>query len=187
MLQQILLRIHQYRVKIIYKPWPDLFMADCLSRQNHKENKHKEVTGMQISINAIQSITTIPEFMSRPTPPVLHGICHTRVAWKQKPTTTRHKDILHIQRDDMAVIDGVVIKGRYIVISETLQQEALKQLDINHMGIEKTLGTQICILDRYEYGYWKPCKNCSTCLNFQQTQPKEKWFIMIFQANHGKW
>ena len=34
-IQQILLRIHQYRVRIIYKPGPDLFIADCLSRKNH--------------------------------------------------------------------------------------------------------------------------------------------------------
>ena len=33
-------------------------------------------------------------------------------------------------RDDMAVIDGVVIKGRCIVIPEALQQQALKQLYI---------------------------------------------------------
>ena len=51
------LRIHQYRVKIIYKPGPDLFIADLLSRQNHNVNKDEEITGMQISIHAIQ-ITT---------------------------------------------------------------------------------------------------------------------------------
>ena len=32
-LQQILLRIHQYRVKIIYKPGPDLFIMDWLSEK----------------------------------------------------------------------------------------------------------------------------------------------------------
>ena len=39
-------------------------------------------------------------------------------------------------RDDMAVIDGVVIKGRCIVIPHALQQQVLKQLHINHMGIK---------------------------------------------------
>ena len=39
-------------------------------------------------------------------------------------------------RDDMAVINRVVIKGQCIVIPKALQQ-ALKQLHINHMGIEK--------------------------------------------------
>ena len=41
-------------------------------------------------------------------------------------------------RDDMAVIDNVVIKGQCIVIPGSLQQHALKHLHINHMGIEET-------------------------------------------------
>ena len=32
----------------------------------------------------------------------------------------------------------------------------------------------INLFDRYEYGYQNPHKNCSICLNFHQTQPKEK-------------
>ena len=40
-------------------------------------------------------------------------------------------------RDDMAVIDWVVIKGNYIVIPKALQQQALKQLHMNHISIEK--------------------------------------------------
>ena len=40
-------------------------------------------------------------------------------------------------RDDTAVIDGVVTKSKHIVIPEALQQQKLKQLYTNHMGIEK--------------------------------------------------
>ena len=63
-LQQILLRIHHYRVMIIHKPGLDLFMADWLSRQNHNENKYKEIADVQISINAILSTTNILECMT---------------------------------------------------------------------------------------------------------------------------
>ena len=38
----------------------------------------------------------------------------------------------------MAVIDGVILKGRYIVIPNVLQKQALEQLHINHMGMDKT-------------------------------------------------
>ena len=41
-------------------------------------------------------------------------------------------------RDNMAVIEWVGIKGRCIVMSEALQQQVLKQLNINQMGIKKT-------------------------------------------------
>ena len=39
-------------------------MADWLSRQNCNENKNKEIKGMQISINAIQLMTNLPECMT---------------------------------------------------------------------------------------------------------------------------
>ena len=38
-IQHILLKIHQCRVQIIYKPGSDIFIADWLSRHNHTEGK----------------------------------------------------------------------------------------------------------------------------------------------------
>ena len=63
-LQQILLRIHQYRVKIIYMPGPDLVIAYWLSRQNHKEDKDEEIAGMEVNINTLETATNIPECMT---------------------------------------------------------------------------------------------------------------------------
>ena len=38
----------------------------------------------------------------------------------------------------MAVIDRVILKGRHVVIPELLQNQALQQFHVNHVGIEKT-------------------------------------------------
>ena len=62
-IQWILLRIHQYRVRSIYKPGLDLFMADWFSRQNHKENKDAEIHGMQFNIDTIQTSRNITDCM----------------------------------------------------------------------------------------------------------------------------
>ena len=37
----------------------------------------------------------------------------------------------------MMVIDRVILKGRHVVIPQTLQRQALQQLPLNHIGIEK--------------------------------------------------
>ena len=79
-------------------------------------------------------------------------------------------------RDDMAVIDGIIMKGRHAVTPEIVKAHALDKLHVNHMGIEKTK------LLACELVYWvninddnENCiKNCTTCLTFQQTQPKDK-------------
>ena len=74
------------------------------------------------------------------------------------------------------VIDGIILKGRCIIIPNSLRQQVLDQLHTNHMGIEKMkLLACKCV-------YWysinadieKYIKQCATCLEFQQMQPKEK-------------
>ena len=41
-------------------------------------------------------------------------------------------------RDEIANIDGIVIKDTRIILLESLQNQALRQLHMYHMGIEKT-------------------------------------------------
>ena len=42
-IQCILLKIHQYKVQIIYKPGPEFFIADWLSQHNHVKGKDKPI------------------------------------------------------------------------------------------------------------------------------------------------
>ena len=44
-------------------------------------------------------------------------------------------------RDNLAVIDGVVMKGRCIIVPAEIKQKVLDQLHLNHMGIEKNQTT----------------------------------------------
>ena len=61
-IQHILIRIQQYWVRIIYKPGPELFIADWLSWHNHTENKDEEIHDTRM--DAIQTSTNVPECMS---------------------------------------------------------------------------------------------------------------------------
>ena len=47
-----------------FKPGPDLFTTDWLSKQNHAGNKHKEIAGMKISTDAISTTTVRHTFLS---------------------------------------------------------------------------------------------------------------------------
>ena len=60
-IQLILLRIHQYGVRIMYKPGRCMFITGWLSRQNHTENKDTEIPGMQLNIEATQTTTNISD------------------------------------------------------------------------------------------------------------------------------
>ena len=145
-LQRILLRMHQYRMIIIYKPGPDLFIADWLSRQNHGKNKDEEIPSMQLSINAIQIANNVPE-------------CMTIHESQQASSQDHHLQCLKgyiIQgwpegRDqipqvfrtywtfsgDIAVVDGVIMKGRCTVVPDVLQKQVFQKLHINYIANEK--------------------------------------------------
>ena len=40
-------------------------------------------------------------------------------------------------RGKVAVIDGIILKGKCIIIPNSLKEQVLNQLHTNHMGIEK--------------------------------------------------
>ena len=59
-LQPIILHTHQYRVCILYKPDPELYIADWLSQNNHEENTDKEMQSLIINFNAIEAAVDLP-------------------------------------------------------------------------------------------------------------------------------
>ena len=63
-IQHILLWIHQYWVRKMHKLGPELFITDWLSCHNHRENKYKEIHGMDIKVDAIQKSMNVPECIS---------------------------------------------------------------------------------------------------------------------------
>ena len=42
--------MHKYRLKIVFKPGPDLFIAGLLSRHNHEETKMKKNMAIGIAL-----------------------------------------------------------------------------------------------------------------------------------------
>ena len=145
-IQHILFKIHQYWIQIIYKPGLKIVIADWLCQHNHQEGKEKPIKDMDIRTDLIQSMTDIPECMSisqihqasAQDDHIQHLKSFIIVGW----LSTR--DELHSNlrpywsyRDDLVVIDGVVMKGRHILIPTSLKQQVLEQLHTNHMAIEK--------------------------------------------------
>ena len=143
--QCILLQIHLYQVRIIYKPGSQLFIMDWLSRHNHIENKDEEICGMDM-VDGIQRSTNIPECMSitqiqqmttqNEHLQWLRGYIIT--GWPEIKDQVQH-DIWSYWsfRDDMAVIDGIIMKDSHAIIPEVLKAQAIDQFHIHHIGIEK--------------------------------------------------
>ena len=80
-----------------------------------------------------------------------------------------------------------MLKGGHIIIPTSLKQQVLDQLHTNHMGIEKTklLACKSVYLPNINAHIEKYIKSCATCLEFQQTRPKEK--IIHHDIPLGPW
>ena len=76
-IQCILLRIHQYRVRIFYKPGLEFFIANWLFRHNHKENRVEAIHGMDMSRHGANN-DTCPRIHVHTADPASH---HTRQAF----------------------------------------------------------------------------------------------------------
>ena len=140
---------------------------------------------MDIRVDAIQSMTDIPECMS--ISQIKQATMQDRhLQWLKNniisgwPTT---KDQLHLDirpywsyKDDLAVIDGIVMNGRCIIIPKVSKQQRLDQLHVNHMGIKKKklLACKSIYWVNINNDIENYVKNYSTCLEFQQMQPREK-------------
>ena len=131
---------------MIHKLGPDLLSPDSLSRQNYKEDKDEEIAGMQVNINATETATSILECM------MIHVLQHEMAldshlkqlkeciikGWpKNKDNIPQNLRPHWTFQDDMAVTDRVILKGRHIMTPDTLQKQAVEQLHINHMEMEK--------------------------------------------------
>ena len=78
-------------------------------------------------------------------------------------------------KEEVAVVDGLIIKGQCVLIPSDLRDEALKLLHSSHMGIVKTK-------DQARTSFFWPNINqdieshlleCHPCAIFQEKQPKE--------------
>ena len=102
---------------------------------------------MQVNVNTADTATNIPECMT------IYELQHETAldnnlqqlkeciikGWPEnKDNIAQNLRPYCTFQDYTTVIDRVILKGRYIVIPDTLQKQSLVQLPNNHMVIEKT-------------------------------------------------
>ena len=165
--------------------WPWDFHCRLAVRHNHKEGKDKPIKGMDVQVDMIQTTTDMPECVSMAEIQQASSLDNHLEQLKGVIITgwpdSRDEPHVDLQpycsyRDELAVIDGIILKGKCIIIPNSLKEQVLSQLHTNHMGIEKTK------LLAQESVYWasinadieKYIKQCPTCLQFQQMHPQER-------------
>ena len=145
-LQRLLLRLQQYDVDLKYKPGPQMYLADTLSRASLKnldrsraEEETETIHGVDflpISDPQLQEIQT--ETAKDAT---LQNLKETIISgWPAKKQDV--PDALHPYfciRDELSAQDGVVFKGERCVIPVSLRPKIRQKLHGAHSGIQSCL------------------------------------------------
>ena len=146
-LQWLLLRLQKYDVTIQYKPGKSMIFADHLSRNiNPESSKVPTVPGLNLEVSAME-LNASPSKLecirqeSECDPQMLMFKESIIQGWpkdiKQCPIPMRP---FWNFRDELSIIDGIVVKGNCIVIPTKFQPELLSLLhDDSHFGIDKCI------------------------------------------------
>ena len=146
-LQWLLLRLQKYDGTIQYKPGKSMIFADHLSRNVNSEcSKVPTIPGLNLDVSSLE-LNASPSKLecirqeSERDPQMLMLKELIIQGWpkdiKQFPIPIR---LFWNFRDELFLIDGIVVKGNRIVIPRKFQPDLLSLLhDDSHLGIDKCI------------------------------------------------
>ncbi len=194
-LQRMLLRLQPYDFTIIFKPGREMYIADALSRLAPLPGEPVNQMDVNIHIVAHEMSPEPPVYMSH-----IHAVRFTPAKLEQLKQETRSdpemnalREIIYTGwpdrrqdtplllhpywtfRDELAVEDGLVVKGDRVVIPKPMRRDILEQIHYAHQGIEKC--RQRAQQNVYWPGMYKEIENavkeCGPCQEFQKSNPSE--------------
>ena len=142
-LQRMLLRLSKYDITVKYVGAKSVLLADTLSRLV-TPGRSRAIPGLDISIAQVLKVepTRLESIQEQtkvdPTLVELKDLIMT--GWPDSmqdlPETLRHYWCF---RDELTVLDGLVMKGNRIVIPKSMQADTLDRLHDAHQGLTSTL------------------------------------------------
>ena len=175
-IQRLMLKLLRYDITMEWTPGKNLHIPDTLSRAFLK-NSDKNDEELTYHVNAVlEDLPVSKEMWSKiatytECDPALQEVAKSiAIGWK-----TRALNQYYHYRDEMTMINGVILKGKRVVIPKKMQSEMLKIIHEGHLGIEK------CKRRARDVLYWPNMNKdiedlagkCSVCMKHQYAQTKE--------------
>ena len=181
-LQRLLLRLNNYNTSLQWIPGKEMIFADHLSRNiGAKQSDDPTCKGLDLKIQDIYINTSNERCMSlaKETDKDETLIALKNVIIKGWPST-RSECPQNLRkfwtfRDELSILDGLVLKGIRIVIPVQCQSEVLEKLHEGHFGIDRTR------LRAKDTVYWPEInvdietlvKSCELCQEYSRRNNKD--------------
>ena len=141
----MLLRLNNYNATLLWIPGKEMVFADHLSRNvSQKESEVPTCSGLDLKINDVYLNTSDERCISlaqeTDKDEVLVALKNQIIkGWPDKrdecPMTLRD---FWGYRDELSILDGLVLKGTRIIVPKSCHDEVLAKLHEGHFGIEHT-------------------------------------------------
>ena len=191
-LQRLFLQLQGYDMDLQYKPGPDMVLSDTLSRLPSSKNHgtiplDERVDGiilddLDLEVKPITLLNFTPDRLSTirketSEDPELRLLMQMIIdGWpddiKQCTPEIRH---FFSYRESLAMENGVIFKGRQVLIPEASRKDILKQLHTSHQGIKKTqlLARESVFWENINKDIEEMTKTCNICQKYQPNQRAE--------------
>ena len=186
-LQRMLLRLQRYNLEVGYKPGPQIFIADHLSRASIRETGPQdeefqvfavEVEGMG-PLNSVKISSERLAQLQKATEqdPIMQTLKTTiLVGWPEH----REQTPVHIReywnyREELTLHNGVLFKNQKVIIPKAMRPEMISRIHSSHLGIES------CLQKARDLVFWPSMNSeikeavikCSVCAEYQAKNPKQ--------------
>ncbi len=177
-IQRLLLRLQKYHLTFEFTPGKLLGVADALSRASlcHTDKSSTE-NYVQIHVDCVVSQIPVSrqKWVEFADATASDSILQEVICKIKSPGDDTLPSPYQHFRDELSVIDGVLLKGRRIVVPSTKRQQMNELIHEGHMGIEK------CKRRAREVIYWPymtrdietKVQRCGICQQHRYKQQKE--------------
>ncbi|XP_055911526.1 uncharacterized protein K02A2.6-like [Eupeodes corollae] len=183
-LQRFMLRLQSYDLQVVYKPGKYMYTADTLSRAPLSEKTLTEFDNdLTLHCNLLISMLSVSQERLQKIKEASNNDDifskvkkYIKIGWpNDKKSVIKECMPYYKIKDELHVIDDILLKSNRIVISSSMRKEVLKLIHEGHLGIQRCQGLAKDIV------FWPNINNdiqnivtdCETCMRHRSSQPKE--------------
>ena len=181
-LQRLLLRLNNYNATLEWIPGKEMIFADHLSRNvGHESSEVPTCQGLDLKINDVflnasndRCVSLAQESDKDETLVALKNVIIKGWPQMRSECQPQLRDFWSY-RDELSILDGLVLKGTRIIIPSACRDEVLEKLHEGHFGVEHTK------LRARDSVYWPSMykdienmvKSCDKCQEFARRNHKD--------------
>ena len=179
-LQRMLIRLQKYNITIVYCKGSETVLMDHLRRNLNTKSETGKITVLDkhsianVDLNVSQVKLSEIQEKSKLNPKLIQ-VSKLMSGWPDRQTVSKLARLYWNFRDELSVLDGVLLKGNNIIVLKSVRTDVLKQIHEGHFSVSK------CRLRARTSVCWSVLNNdisdlvgqCETCQPSQLRNQKE--------------